>query len=249
MPNRKRLYRKIYDEISHLIDAGEFIPGNRLPTERALAERFHVSRPTIREAIIALEATGKVLVKTGSGVYVLEAKKNNNPLQEISPFEVLEARVLLEGEAAALAAKMITKDECVLLQQAFLRLEKESQSSKASDADREFHSIIANATHNNILAKQINELWELQESSTHIKEAHSTACSSIDKERIDEHQKIMLSIINRDPIKARKAMHNHFSNILENMHASLEEEALQAAKLKGSMMRERFSFDLYAPTE
>ena len=106
-----------------MISSGEFAPGSRLPTERELAEKYQVSRPTIREAIIALEATNRVSVKTGSGVYVLE-----NPIQsslfdnEASPFEVLEARVLLEGESAALAAKMITDEELVALKAAFEKL-------------------------------------------------------------------------------------------------------------------------------
>jgi len=209
MPSHKRLYRKIFDEISTLIDLGEYPVGSRLPTERQLAERFQVSRPTIREAIIALDATNKVSVKTGSGVYVLEkTAKDRFDYQEISPFEVIEARVL-----------------------------------------REFHSIIANATHNTIIAKQIHTLWELQENTEHIKEAHQSVCDSQDVKRIKEHKDIMQAIIEHDANAARTAMHKHFSNILEAMHSTLEEEALKAAKLKGALLRKRFSLGLYASVE
>lgn len=250
MSGHKRLYRKIFDEITYLIHSGEFTPGSRLPTERELAERFHVSRPTIREAIIALEATNKVSVKTGSGVYVLDAKSSNvMHTRDISPFEVLEARVVLEGESAALAAKMITDDEVTLLEQAYLKLETEDTSDPSSDADREFHSVIANATHNKVLANQIHTLWELQENIEHIKEAHQAVCATQDAKRINEHKQILTAIINHDSSAARRAMHHHFSNILESMHSAIEEEALKAAKLKGSQMRERFTLNLYAANE
>ena len=247
MSAHKRLYRKIFDEISTLIDSGDFPAGTRLPTERELAEQFQVSRPTIREATIALEATNRVMVKSGSGVYVLEPKRQVKPNNDdISPFELVEARVLFEGEAAALAAKMITNEEITLLKETFNKLKLESGRDEEGKADREFHSIIANATHNTVLANQIHSLWELQENISHIKEAHQAVCSSHDTKRIKDHEDIMLAVVNHDATGARSAMHKHFSNILESMHSALEEEALKAAKLKGSQMRKRFSLGLYA---
>ncbi|NND00399.1 MAG: FadR family transcriptional regulator, partial [Gammaproteobacteria bacterium] len=66
----KRLYRQVVEKMSVLIDSGEYPIGSRLPPERELAERFSVSRPTIREAVIALEAKGRIAVKGGSGMYV-----------------------------------------------------------------------------------------------------------------------------------------------------------------------------------
>lgn len=252
MSSPKRLYRKIFDDISKMIFSGEYAPGSRLPTERELAERYKVSRPTIREAIIALEATKRVSVKTGSGVYVLESSIRNNGFDcEVSPFEVLEARVLLEGESAALAAKMITDDEIILLQEAFNKIAKEDHSvdQSSSEADREFHTVIANATHNKVLAKQIHMLWELQENLEHIREAHQAVCATEGPKRINEHKAILTAILDRDANAARKAMHHHFSNVLETMHSAIEEEALKAARLKGSQMRERFSLGLFASSE
>lgn len=252
MTTHKRLYRKIFDEISKLIASGEYPAGSRLPTERELAERFKVSRPTIRESIIALEATKRVSVKTGSGVYVLEEPiQNANINSDVSPFEALEARVLLEGETAALAAKMITDDEIELLKNAFEKLKQEDHDldDPKSNADREFHTVIANATHNRVLAKQIHILWEIQENLEHIKKAHQAVCVKEGDKRIKEHEAILVAIVNRDSAAARSAMHHHFSNILETMHAALEQEALNAVRLKGSQMRERFSLGLFANAE
>ena len=110
MGNR-RLFWRIVDKIESLINQGEFSAGSRLPPERELAEMFDVSRPTIREAIIALEVRGRVEVKTGSGVYVVEQKNASIKSKEISAFELTQARALIEGEIAALAAQSITEEE------------------------------------------------------------------------------------------------------------------------------------------
>ncbi|MBL4673719.1 MAG: FadR family transcriptional regulator, partial [Arenicella sp.] len=123
MASKERLYITIFNEISTLINEGEFPVGSRLPTERELAARFGVSRPTIREAIIAPEAKEEVSVKAGSGVYVLGNHLVNDDFsREISAFELLEARVLLEGEAAGLAAGMITPEELKELEKALQKI-------------------------------------------------------------------------------------------------------------------------------
>jgi len=63
----RRLYRQIADQLRALIDSGEYAVGSRLPTERDLAEQLKVSRPTVREALIALEVEGRVRIRVGSG--------------------------------------------------------------------------------------------------------------------------------------------------------------------------------------
>ena len=101
----KPLYHTIAEKLAQQIDAGKYPPGSRLPAERELAEQFNVSRVTIREAEIALQAVGRIVIKTGSGVYVRETEDElNRTFPEISAFEVTEARALFESEAAALAA-------------------------------------------------------------------------------------------------------------------------------------------------
>jgi len=244
MSSKKRLYVTIFKKISALIASGEFPVDSRLPTERELAERFEVSRPTIREAIIALESRGEVVAKAGSGVYVRE---NHNMIDDfsrgISAFELLEARVLMEGEAAALAARMISSEELDELEQAVEKIKREGvEDDSASGADRRFHSIIAQATHNKVIAKQIGVLWDLQENLDHINKAHRSVCANEDRDsRIADHVNIYEAIASRDPSAARNAMRNHFSDLLKTMHDASEMEAVEAAKLKILKMRERFS--------
>ena len=243
MSNKERLYITVFNKISTLIKEGEFPVGSRLPTERELAERFQVSRPTIREAIIALEAKEEVSVKPSSGVYVLGNNLINDDFShEISAFELLEARVLLEGEAAALAARMIEPEELKELEKALKKIELEDvKDTSPHGADRKFHTIIAQATHNRVIGKQISYLWDLQENLSHINRAHSAVCVEEDKAtRIADHAAIYEAIASGDHAAARNAMREHFSDLLEAMHTASEQEAVEAAKRKVSRMRERF---------
>src|SRR5688572_32358152 len=106
----KRLYRQIAEQLGALIAAGEFPLGSRLPPERDLAVQLGVSRPSVREALIALEVQGLVEVRMGSGIYVTarEAAPASRDVQSaLGPFEILRARHLVEGELAAVAARHI----------------------------------------------------------------------------------------------------------------------------------------------
>lgn len=110
MPESQRLYERIAQEIAEAIARGAYAIGQRLPSERDLAQKFGVSRPTVREAMIALELDGLVDVRTGSGVYVTHSSPPAGVTgkRDIGPFELLEARRAIEGEACAMAAARIT---------------------------------------------------------------------------------------------------------------------------------------------
>src|SRR5690349_12300457 len=105
----RRLYRQIADQIAALIEGGEYPVGARLPPERDLAKQLGVSRPSVREALIALEVEGYVEVRVGSGVYVLGHRASPRPddtlPEDSGPFELIKARWLIEAECAALAAR------------------------------------------------------------------------------------------------------------------------------------------------
>src|ERR1700682_6560915 len=92
--DNRRLYRQIADQMAALIEKGEYGPAQRLPPERDLAKQLGVSRPSVREALIALEVEGYVEVRVGSGVYVLGPRPTARaePLPAGSgPFELLHA--------------------------------------------------------------------------------------------------------------------------------------------------------------
>jgi len=184
-----------------------------------------------------------VSVKANSGVYVLGNNLVNDDFsREISAFELLEARVLIEGEAAALAARMITPKELQELAAALSNLESEGvEDISSSGADRQFHSVIAEATHNRVIAKQIKDLWDIQENFNHIYEAHQSVCLADASTRIDDHTAIYNAIAAGNVSEARQTMRSHFSDLLEAMHDASEREAVEATKQKVSQLRERFT--------
>src|ERR1700676_3411853 len=116
----QRLYQQVAQQISDLIRSGELPGGERLPAERDLAKRLGVSRPTIREAMVALEIAGFVEVRTGSGVYVraAEASETNHSADPPArfdsgpgPFDLLAARLIIEPEIAGVAARKASQKD------------------------------------------------------------------------------------------------------------------------------------------
>lgn len=244
MAAEKRLYQTVFEKLKQLIDKGEYPAGGRLPPERELAERFSVSRPTIREAIIALEALKRVEVKTGSGVYVLDAPPGvigSNP--SVSAFELTEARALIEGEAAALAAKMITDEQLDELEIALHEMADESADGKliSEIADQKFHHIISQATRNTMLASVIDNLWYIRDHAPAVHQAYQSICETDGKARVQEHQEIYDALKNRDAAAARSSMHDHFSRILNKLIAADEAEQMEEIRRKSIESRERFS--------
>ncbi len=112
-----RLYKEIAAKLLSEIQSGKYPVGARLPAERDLALKYAVSRPVVREAIIALEVQGLVDVRVGSGVYVLSTSEQKQvPAGNVSAIELTEARLLVESEVAALAAAQITDEELIELE-------------------------------------------------------------------------------------------------------------------------------------
>ncbi|MDX1555875.1 MAG: FadR/GntR family transcriptional regulator [Xanthomonadales bacterium] len=236
----------VRDRMMHMIRSGEYPVGGRLPPERELAERFDVSRPTIREAIIALETLGMVQVKTGSGVYVLKRTGDGRDRYEhVSAFELTETRALVEGEAAALAAKMITDEELEVLEQTLVDMAEENATGDlaAGDADRDFHQVIAKATRNRMIEELIDELWFVRNNVPHVFKAYQAICEMDGARRVEEHTEIFDALKNRDEAAARRAMHHHFARILNKLIATTEEEQVREVRRRTSEVRKRFSLD------
>ncbi|AFU99266.1 FadR/GntR family transcriptional regulator [Simiduia agarivorans] len=243
----RRLYQNVVDEINKLIDSGDYPPGSRLPPERDLAERFDVSRLTIREAIIALEVLDKVRVKTGSGVYVKEPahKAVAGAPSDIGPFELTQARAVIEGEAAAIAASMITEEALKELEGTLKLMAQENAEGDlaAAEADRQFHLIISQATNNAALLMTIKRLWEIRETSAPIVRAYEGVCKLNGKNRLDEHRAIYDALKARDANAARKAMHHHFARLIESLLHVSEAQAIEAARQESLKSRQQYSLD------
>src|SRR6516225_7673744 len=150
----RRLYRQIADQIARLIASGEFPPGARLPAERELATSLGVSRASVREAIISLEIGGLVEVRVGTGIFVTESAAPTVVDRDAGPgpFELLQARKMVEGEIAALAASKACAQDLEAMRQSLARMETHVDDFAIREAsDREFHLAIAKATGNSSL--------------------------------------------------------------------------------------------------
>jgi GntR family transcriptional repressor for pyruvate dehydrogenase complex len=135
-PNR--LYQTVARALMAAIADGRYPVGRRLPAERELALEFDVSRPTVREAVIALEVRGLVEVRVGSGVYVRRPPEaRETPGAGIGAFELTEARLLFEGEAAALAAVHVTDADLERLGRPGQQIERRNrEGTGGEDPDR-----------------------------------------------------------------------------------------------------------------
>lgn len=234
----KRLFWRIVELIEASINAGDYPAGSRLPPERELASKFNVSRPTIREAIIALEVRGRVEVKTSSGVYVLANANAAQSINKINAFEVTQARALVEGEVAALAATTITDEELAELNQTLVDME-EGKSVEA--ADKSFHRIIADATRNEAMKNLVQSLWDLRASSIEVIKDYDKVCSKDNKKTIAEHKAIYKALKLKDATKARQAMHEHFDRLINTLFDAEETRALEEIKRKSSEKRDLYS--------
>ena len=236
----QRLYRAIADQLAQLIEDGSFPPGSRLPGERELANRFGVSRVTIREAEIALQAVGRIEIKTGSGVYVCESQSADaSVLPDISAFELTEARSLVESEAAALAAKMVTHTTLRELER--LISEMETGNAKAAiTADRGFHLTIAQASGNGALLYTIKNLLRMREEIANVKARYDSVCEDDPAARISEHKHILTALVARDSNAARAAMREHFMRLISAMLDVTEREALLEVRRHATASRQRY---------
>ena len=213
----QRRFEQVAEQISKLIKKGKLKPGARLPPERELAKQLEVSRPTVREAMIALEISGLVEVRVGSGIYVLETEKKNlklsNKIKDIGPgpLELIEARKEIEGNNAALAAQRIDAKCLEQLEQAVENMVQDNLVG--ADGDREFHLLVAKATGNSVLETLTTYLWDQQQNSPmwtkllelmQEKKLHTTI--------LDDHQNLLDSFRQKNSKEAQAIMRNHLNH-------------------------------------
>jgi DNA-binding FadR family transcriptional regulator len=209
----RRLYMQIADQIREMIGNGEVAPGARLPAERDLARQLGVSRPSLREALIALEVEGLLDVRVGSGIYVTQPgdRSRGAILDDASgPFEVIRARWMIEGECAALAAKHGSPAQLRAIRKAHAELQKEAKRHhNPLDADRAFHVRIAEATGNSALVLVVQTLWDQRVGPLYRALELKLEYPAMAAETTREHAAVLKTILDRDAGGARAAMHTH----------------------------------------
>ena len=210
----RRLYQQIADQIRELIDRGGFEAGTRLPPERDLAQQLGVSRPSLREALIALDVEGRVEVRSGSGVYVSAARPGPAPGRTVSmgesPSQLMEARSVIEGELVVLACARVTEELQARLRALLKDMETAIERRRARvDLDREFHLTLAEMSGNTVLSRLVGELFDERHSPISAKISSRFESTRTWKAALKEHEAILKAVEARDPIAAQAAMRAH----------------------------------------
>lgn len=223
---RKKSYMQIVDQLKNLISKGEITIGEKLPPERVLAEKFGVARPTVREALSALEILGIINVQVGSGAYVTGVPQADSPQnlgqlqEEPSPLELFEVRKAIETLAVEKAADHATEADIAELRDIVRSMEQDLEEDIFSlEKDREFHLSLARASHNAHIVEIVRyisyamqkPLWKKYIMKNIAIEGHKAMY-------VGNHRKIIEAIERHDPEQARMVMIDHLQGgvILED---------------------------------
>ena len=221
----RRVYQQIADQLSKMINSGEFAVDSRLPSERDLAEKFGASRPSVREALIALEVIGMVQIRMGSGVYVCKPaqskQKGRMPRQDFAPFEVIQARLLIESEIAAQAALSRTAEHLEQLDAALSdMIERAESNHNPLEADQAFHKALAAATGNHVLTNMVDQLFNARLGVLFSRLANYFDNKKSWDQAIKEHRSILRAVKAQDAVAARRAMQHHMEKAYARFSAS-----------------------------
>lgn len=212
----RRLYRQIADQLRQLIQTGEFAIGSRLPPERDLATKMGVSRPSVREALIALEVEGLIEVRMGSGIVVIGRDSVRLLDNAHGPLEIIRARQLIECELAALAARSTDTTLVGDLLETLHDMEADiATRTLPSRGDRAFHIRIAQASDNSALQAVVTQLFDERNGPLFTTLGGHFEREATWKAAVEEHRAVVEAIAAHDPDLARAAMNGH----LDHSHA------------------------------
>jgi len=222
----QRPYQEVGEMLRNMITQKQVAVGERLPPERELAQQLNVTRTLVREALIMLELEGLIEVRRGAGIYVI----NDAPVaraaipsasNDAGPFEMLQARQLLESNIAEFAALQATRDDIVKMRQALALEERELAQAtvdQSEDGDRNFHLAIAEATHNSMLVELFKQSWQWREDNVMWSQLHRHLVDSdYRKQWLEDHKKILAALIKKDARAAKQAMWQHLENVKQRL--------------------------------
>lgn len=216
-----RLYESVTEHIMDLIKSNQLKPGDKLPPERELSEKFSISRASLREAFRVLESKGLIISTPGGGRFIRKVNKNSEEnvilnLEKSSIIELLEAREIFEVKIVELAAQRATAEDIKIIEENFNRLSGKGRIKDSDDGseiktelDTEFHLAIARSSHNFVFTNIMRLHFELLKDTR----KKTWQIPGRRKEQHEEHQAIFQAIKEHNGKKAAKAMLNHLRNI------------------------------------
>ncbi|CAN7337526.1 FadR family transcriptional regulator [Trinickia sp. LjRoot230] len=226
----RRLYLQIADKLRALMEQPDFARNGRLPPERELAERLGVSRPSVREALVALELEGRVEIRMGSGVYVCPlADTDADSAAAALPREaelgaslvdIMSARSVIEGAVAASVAPFAKARALKALRAIYEKMESEVRAGQVPDAaDRAFHTTIAQMSGNEVLTRLVGSLFDERHSPLSTKLRGHFENEGTWLAALREHRDILEALEAHDSVQAQAAMQRHMKASLERVMA------------------------------
>lgn len=215
---------QVYEQLRDMIYRGEIDAGQRLMSERDMATLFKVGRPTIRTAVQRLIDLGLIESRRGVGIFVLDQKgvAEKRPLlqalngETYSIADIQEIRMALEGKSAELAAKRATDEDVRLIKKGIERMKRERVDHEIRiNTDISFHMNIAYASKNVVQIHLMKSFYEVQTYAMSYSYSNLLESLHIDELIDRQHEEILTSIVNHDPLRARQAMEAHIGTILE----------------------------------
>lgn len=213
-----RLYQQLAATLKQRIESGIYSVGGKLPAERIISEEMNVSRTVVREAIIMLEVEGYVEVRKGSGIHVVANQPRGVTGHErllefeaAGPFELLQARQLIECNIAEFAATQVTKQDIVKLMEI---QEKALQEDRSRDSqwDLQFHVQIAMVTQNTVMTSIVEKMWHQRLKNPYWRKLHEHIDDQAMGSWCEDHELILKALMRKDPDAAKLAMWQHLEN-------------------------------------
>lgn len=225
-----RVYEKVIEQIKEMIITGTFKKGDKLPSEREMAESLQVSRTSIREALRELEIMGLIESRQGEGNFIKSSFENTllKPLstifllKESNSDEILELRNIIERGSVVLAAERITDEELAEMELLFDESLKSDLKDTLVDVDIDFHYKIAQASKNFLILSILNAISFLIEAF--IKDIRRNVITKEENINmlIQQHRDILSALKNHDPVAAEKAMLDHLQYVNTQMKKEIE---------------------------
>ncbi|AXI43710.1 FCD domain-containing protein [Sulfitobacter sp. SK011] len=225
---QEKLSHAVIGQIEQLILRGILRPGERLPAERELAERFGVSRPSLRDAISQLQTTGLLSTKPGAGIYVADVLGSAfSPAlidlfsrHDEAVFDYLSFRRDMEGLAAMRAAQFGSDTDLAVVQTVFDKMEKahtKRDANEEAQLDAQFHMAIIEASHNVVMLHMMRSMYELLRGGVFYNRQVMFKQKISRSALLDQHRAINNALQSRDPAAARAAVEAHLTYVAASL--------------------------------
>lgn len=227
--SRTTMGSEVFDQFIRLLSSGVYKPGEKLPTEMDMCEQLQVSRPVLREVIRALCYMGYLTSVQGSGIYVCEpfdptisGIKVKLALERVQLMDVWELRYILEVEMAGIAAERATDEEIADIWSAFGIYEQDVKQGNSEamtiTATQNFHSAVAEASHNEVLCDMLESISSLLSMSREV----SIKVEGSSDRAVEFHRRIAQAIADRDSERAKSEMRKHLLDVKNDLVISLD---------------------------